>query len=58
MGNEVPTEITLEDKTASEQVCLIAELAEKDKSIILGHIKTMLTIKKFKDFFQKNVAAL
>lgn len=58
MDNEVPTEITLEDKTASEQVRLIAELDEKDKSVIFGMIETMLTKKKFKDFFQKNVAAL
>lgn len=58
MGSEVPTEITLEDKTANEQVRLIAELDEKDKSIIFGMIETMLTKKKFKDFFQKNVAAL
>jgi transcriptional regulator with XRE-family HTH domain len=58
MGEEVPTEITLEDKTASEQVRLIAELDEKDKSVIFGLIETMLTKKKFKDFFQKNVAAL
>src|SRR5690606_24584155 len=58
MGSEVPTEITLEDKTANEQVRLIAELDEKDKSIIFGMIETMLTKKKFKDFFQKNVAVL
>ncbi len=57
-GNEVPTDITLEDKTTSEQVRLIAELDEKDKSIVYGMIETMLTKKKFKDFFNKNVAAL
>jgi hypothetical protein len=49
---------TIEDKTASEQVRLIAELDEKDKSVIFGLIETMLTKKKFKDFFHKNVAAL
>lgn len=37
---------------------LIAELDEKDKSVIFGLIETLLTKKKFKDFFQKNVAAL
>ena len=58
MDSEVPTEITLEDKTANEQVRLIAELDEKDKSIIFGMIETMLTKKKFKDFFNKNIAAL
>ncbi|VAW27138.1 hypothetical protein MNBD_BACTEROID06-1349 [hydrothermal vent metagenome] len=41
-----------------EQMRLVAELDEKDKSIIFGMIETMLTKQKFKDFFQKNVAAL
>jgi hypothetical protein len=50
--------ITLEDKTATEQARLIAELDEKDKNILFGMIETMLTKKKFKDFFQKNIAAL
>ena len=54
----VPQEITIEDKTTSEQVRLIAELDEKDKSIIFRLIETMLTKKKFKDFFNKNVAML
>src|SRR5690554_3272878 len=58
MGKEVPTEVTLEDKTANEQMRLLAELDEKDKSVIFGMIETMLTKKKFKDFFNKNVAAL
>jgi hypothetical protein len=30
IGDEVPTEITLEDKIVSEQMRLIAELDEKD----------------------------
>jgi transcriptional regulator with XRE-family HTH domain len=58
MGKEVPTEVTLEDKTATEQMRLISELDEKDRNVIFGMIETMLTSKKFKDFFQKNVAAL
>lgn len=57
MGNEVPIEVNLEDKTANEQVRLITELDEKDKSIIFGMIKTMLTKKKIQDFFQKNLTA-
>ena len=36
----------------------IAELDEKDKSIVFGMIETMLTKKKFKDFFNNNIAAL
>lgn len=58
MGNEVPQEITLDDKSSNEQARLIAELDEKDKTIVFGMIETMLTKKKFKDFFNKNVAML
>jgi len=58
LDKDVPAEVTLEDKTATEQVRLIAELDEKDKNIVFGMIETMLTKKKFKDFFQKNVATL
>jgi hypothetical protein len=38
----------------NEQIKLI----EEDKSTILKIIDTMLTKKKFKDFFNKNVASL
>lgn len=58
MEAELPAEVTIEDKTTMEQMKLVAQLDEKDKSIIFGMIETMLTKKKFKDFFQKNVAAL
>jgi hypothetical protein len=58
MDTDIPKEITLEDKTATEQARLIAELDVKDKNIVFGMIETMLTKKKFKDFFQKNIAAL
>lgn len=37
---------------------LIQNLDEKDKGITFSMIDIMLTKKKFKDFFQKNVAAL
>ncbi len=58
MEQAMPEEVTMEDKTTTEQIRLIAELDEKDKSIIFGMIETMLTKKKFKDFFNKNIAAL
>lgn len=58
MDKETPKEITLDDKTAVEQVRLIAQLDEKDKNIVFGIIETMLTKKKFKDFFQKNSVML
>jgi hypothetical protein len=43
---------------AVEQMKLIQHLDEEDKQTILKLIDKMLTNKKFKDFFQKNVAAL
>jgi len=54
----VPAEVTVEDKTTVEQVRLIQQLDEGDKQTVFKIIDTMLTKKKFKDFFQKNVAAL
>ena len=48
----------MEDKTTIEQVKLIQELDPEDKSMVFKMIDTLLTKKKFKDFFQKNVAAL
>ncbi|WP_010183073.1 hypothetical protein [Aquimarina agarilytica] len=41
-----------------EQVKLIAELEEEKKNMVFKMIDTFLTKKKFKDFFQKNIAAL
>lgn len=55
---ELPKEVTVEDKTTLEQVRLIQELEEEDKHVIFKMIETMLTKKKFKDFFNKNIAAL
>jgi hypothetical protein len=55
---KIPKEIILEDKTAVEQMRLIQQLDEEDRQTIFKLIDKMLTNKKFKDFFQKNVAAL
>jgi DnaJ-class molecular chaperone len=55
---KIPKEITVEDKGLLEQLKLIQELDEKDKSTIFNIIDTMLTKNKFKDFFNKNIAAL
>ncbi len=54
----MPKEITIEDKSTMEQVRLIQELDDEDKHVIFKMIDTMLTKKKFKDFFNKNIAAL
>ena len=55
---EIPQEVTIEDKNTVEQMQLIQQLDEEDKSMIFRMVDTMLTKKKFKDFFQKNIAAL
>lgn len=50
--------MVIEDKTATEQMRLIQQLDDEDKQTIFRLIEKMLTNKKFKDFFAKNVAAL
>lgn len=56
--NTTPKEVILEDKSENEQIKLINQLDEDDKNTVLKIIDTMLTKKKFKDFFNKNVASL
>jgi len=55
---KIPKEVVIEDKTAVEQMRLIQQLDEDDRQTIFKLIDKMLTNKKFKDFFQKNVAAM
>ncbi len=55
---KVPKEVVIEDKTAVEQMRLIQQLDEEDKQTIFKLIEKMLTNKKFKDFFAKNMATL
>ena len=56
-GN-VPTDVTVEDKNFLEQVKLIQELEPEEKSMVFKMVDTFLTQKKFKEFFQKNIATL
>jgi transcriptional regulator with XRE-family HTH domain len=56
-GN-LPKEVVIEDKSLLEQVKLIHELDAEEKNMIFKMIDTFLTKKKFKEFFQKNVASL
>lgn len=58
MNEDIPKEVILEDKTTNEQVKLIQELDQEEKNMIFKMIETFLTKKKFKDFFNKNIAAL
>jgi transcriptional regulator with XRE-family HTH domain len=53
-----PKEVVIADKSTTEQMRLIQELDEEDKQTIFRLIDKMLTNKKFKEFFQKNIAAL
>ena len=55
---EIPKEAVLEDKTPLEQMKLLQQLDDEDKQTIRRLIDKMLTNKKFKDFFQKNIALL
>jgi len=54
----MPQEVTIEDKSMVERVQLIDQLDDEDKKTIFSIIDKMLTNKKFKDFFNKNVATL
>jgi len=54
----LPKEVIIEDETAVEQMWLIQQLEDEDKQTIFRLIDKMLTNKKFKDFFAKNVASL
>ena len=55
---KIPQEVVIGDKTIAGQMKLIQQLDEEDRQTIFRLIEKMLTNKKFKDFFQKNVAAL
>ena len=55
---ETPEEITVEDKALTEQVRMIQNLDLEEKHMVFKMVDTFLTQKKFKDFFQKNIAAL
>jgi len=50
-----PTAVTVEDKTTAEQMRLIAQLNDKDKSTIMNIIDTMLTKQRFQTFFEQNM---
>ena len=58
LGNDLPQEVEIEDKTTMEQLKLIQELDEEERSMIFKMIDSFLTKKKFKDFFNKNLASL
>jgi len=56
--NIIPKEIVIEDKSTLEQMELIQQLDEEDKSTVFKIIDKMLTTKKFKDFFNKSLTLI
>jgi len=58
MTDKIPKEVTIVDKSVSERINLIQQLEEEDKKALFRIIDKMLTNKKFKDFFDKNMASL
>ncbi len=56
-NNELPEEVSSIDKSTMEQVKLIQDLDPDDKSMVYKMIDTLITKKKFKDFFQQQLAS-
>lgn len=56
--NSVPKEVSMNDKATLEQLKLINELESEEKGILLKLIETFVSKKRFKDYLQKNIAAL
>lgn len=56
LDDKQPTPITVKDKTISEKIRLVEQLEEEDKNVIYKMLDTMLTKKKFQDFFQQNIS--
>lgn len=55
---DLPQEVTMEEEPFNEQVRLIQQLDEEDRETIFRLIDKMLTGKRFKEFFEKNMARL
>ena len=52
---DMPTEITLKDKSILEQNRLFDDLDEEDRKTVFKIVDKMLTTKKFNTFFQENL---
>ena len=53
---DIPSEVSLNDKSVAEQNRLFNELDEDDRQTVLKIVDKMLTTKKFNQFFQENIA--
>ena len=56
--NIIPKEVVIEGKSTIERMQLLQQLDDEDKTTVFKIVDTMLTKKKFKNFFAKNVAML
>ncbi len=56
-GERISAIAQMRSSVKSEQLDLINQLDEEDKSTVFKIIDTMLTKKKFQNFFQKNLPA-
>ena len=56
--NGVPDEVSINDKATMEQLQMMNELEEEEKGILIKLIDTFVSKKRFKDYLQKNIAAL
>ena len=52
-GENIPKEITVEDKSLTEKIKLISELSKDEQNMVFKMIDSFLTKKKFKDFLIK-----
>jgi transcriptional regulator with XRE-family HTH domain len=54
---KLPTEVNIESRPSFEQMELMSQLEEEDRKVLIHMIDTMLTRKRFKDFFEEQLAA-
>lgn len=55
MNGKMPKAVTVEDKTATEKIQLIAQLEREDKHAVYRIIDGMLTKSRFQNFFEQNL---
>jgi len=53
-----PQEISINDSATLEQLQLINELDQEEKTILLKLIETFVSKKRFKDYTKKDIASL
>ena len=54
-SKETPKAVTIKDKTKNEQVKLIAQFKNKDKSTVMNIIDSILTKQNIQTYFEQNI---